>query len=268
MITSTSNAHIKALRQLLNAKERQVTGLFLAEGLRVVGQAFDSGAELHELIVAPHQLVSDYGRGLLHRAVEAGIPVTEVDDLVLESLARKDKPQGLLAVIGQQWRSLEHFSPRESCILIALESVQNPGNLGTILRTCDAVGAQGLILLDDSTDPYDPQAVKSSMGSVFTVPLFRADLPRLQAFATHQPGLVLLGSSDKASEDCFRADYPAQCLLLMGSERQGLSAEYQALCQRILRIPMEGACDSLNLSVASSILLYQAYIRHQQSEVL
>jgi TrmH family RNA methyltransferase len=142
---------------------------------------------------------------------------------------------------------------------VALESIQNPGNLGTILRTCDAVGANGLILLDNSTDPYDPAAVKASMGSIFTVPHFRADYPVFKAFLERSADLQVIGTSDKAAKSAFEVAFPSTVLLLLGSERQGLSEQYISLCSQMLRIPMEGACDSLNISVAAGVMLYQIY---------
>lgn len=259
MITSSSNDHIKALRRLDQVKERRATGTFLAEGLKAVGQAFDSGARVHELLVAPELLISAYGQDLTSRAVSLHIPVIEMSATVFNTLARKEKPQGIAALIAQNWSKLDAASAAPGSLWVAVESIQNPGNLGTILRTCDAVGAAGLILLDESTDPYDPAAVKASMGSIFTVPHFRADFPALDAFIKRNPELAILGTSDKASESAFEFAYPATLLLLLGSERQGLSAPYMSLCSQVLRIPMEGACDSLNISVAAGVILYQIY---------
>lgn len=259
MITSTSNDHIKALRKLDQAKERRTTGTFLAEGLKAVGQAFDSNAKFRELLVSPELLISDFGQQLVNRAALLGIPVIEMSASVFSTLARKEKPQGIAALISQNWADLGSVTALPGDLWVALESIQNPGNLGTILRTCDAVGATGLILLDDSTDPYDPAAVKASMGSIFSVPHFRAEIEALQAFLNHNPGMVVHGTSDKAADSVFEVSYPSTMLLLLGSERQGLSPSYVSLCSRMLRIPMRGACDSLNISVAAGVVLYQIY---------
>lgn len=265
MITSSANDHIKALRKLEQAKDRRASGNFLAEGLKAVGQAFDSNAKIHELLIAPELLVSDYGRSLIELARDRKVPVLELSASVFATLARKEKPQGIAALIAQNWSDLGATTALLGSFWVALESIQNPGNLGTILRTCDAVGASGLILLDDSTDPYDPAAVKASMGSVFTIPHYRADLLDLQAFLTRSEDLVMIGTSDKAAASAFEVSFPATVLLLLGSERQGLSDEYISLCSQVLRIPMEGACDSLNISVAAGVLLYQIYQdRHNQ----
>lgn len=265
MITSSANDHIKALRKLDQVKDRRASGNFLAEGLKAVGQAFDSGASILELLIAPELLVSDYGISLTELARSRNIPVLELSSSVFATLARKEKPQGIAALITQNWSDLSTTSTQPGSFWVALESIQNPGNLGTILRTCDAVGVSGLILLDDSTDPYDPSAVKASMGSIFTVPHFRADLKDFRALLGRNPDLEVIGTSDKANSSVFEVAFPSTILLLLGSERQGLSDGYISLCSQMLRIPMEGACDSLNISVAAGVMLYQIYQdRHNQ----
>lgn len=265
MISSTSNPRIKAIRKLVDSKERAATNTFLAEGLRVVGQAVDSDAKIQDLLYCEELLVSDYGRSLVEKLKE--IPSTEIIEVtkeVFESLARKDKPQGIAAVIHQKWSDLSALSGIERGIWVALDAVQNPGNLGTVLRTCDAVGAKGLILLDHSTDPYDPAAIKASMGAIFTVPVFKADLDTLERFLQQNPVISTIGTSDKAEQDCFEFDYPDPLLIIMGSEREGLSDSYQQICQTMISIPMEGDCDSLNLSVATGVMLYQIYNQHRK----
>ncbi|MFZ3070716.1 MAG: RNA methyltransferase [Anaerolineaceae bacterium] len=263
MITSLSNDKIIAMRKLVNLKERKSTGLFLAEGLRVVAQAFDSSAAIEQVIYCPALLVSEFGLSLVEKAHLKSIPLLEVSEGVFASLARKETPQGIAAVIQQQWDTLFQVSPQPGDLWVGLQAIQNPGNLGTILRTCDAAGAQGVVLLDDCTDPYDPAAVKASMGSIFTVRLIKSGFGQFKPWLDLQNSFAMIGSSDKASQDCFLATYPDTCLLLMGSERQGLPPEYLALCHQVVRIPMEGACDSLNLSVATGIILYQIYNQHR-----
>jgi len=265
VITSSANDHVKALRKLEQAKDRRASGNFLAEGLKAVGQAFDSGAKIHELLVSPELLVSEYGRSLVELAIRRNIPVLELSSSVFATLARKEKPQGIAALVAQNWSDINKTSAQPNSFWVSLESIQNPGNLGTILRTCDAVGASGLILLDDSTDPYDPASVKASMGSIFTVPHFRSDSCEFSAFLGRSANLKVIGTSDKAASSAFEVAFPSTILLLLGSERQGLSDHYISLCSQMLRIPMEGACDSLNISVAAGVMLYQIYQdRHTQ----
>lgn len=267
MITSAANPHIKTIRKLNDRKEREQTGLFLTEGLRVVGQALESDFEIIELIYCPDLLISEYGCKLVQHCQEKpgrSIQLTEVSPEVFISIARKDKPQGIAAVAAQKWTNLTEFISLTAGTLVALEAVQNPGNLGTVLRTCDAVGAKALILLDNSTDPYDPAAVKASMGSIFTIPIVRANFDELQAFLANNTHIQAIGTSDKAANDYHDFDYPNPLVLMMGSEREGLSFNYAQLCKEQVAIPMRGACDSLNLSVATGILLYQIFQSHKR----
>ncbi|MEL7625780.1 MAG: RNA methyltransferase [Anaerolineaceae bacterium] len=265
MITSTSNPHIKSIRKLADPKERTATQTFLAEGLRVVGQAVDSNADIRQLVYCDELLISEYGRHLVESLKgNTSVEVIEVSKEVFESLARKDKPQGIAAVIRQKWGNLASLSGIDAGTWVGLEAIQNPGNLGTVLRTCDAVGAKGLILLDYSTDPYDPAAIKASMGAIFTVPVYKGNLSLLESFLHLNLAISTIGTSDKAKQDYFEFNYSDPLLLLMGSEREGLSTPYQALCQTMIRIPMEGDLDSLNLSVATGVMLYQIYSQHRK----
>lgn len=266
MITSNTNPKIKLLRSLKMAKFRQETGLFLAEGLRLVGQAFDSKADIKSIVYSPEWLISEYGKSLIERAYKTGIEVLEVSKSVFESLARKDKPQGIAASIRQNWQNPETLFQKKGnkrTTWLAIEAIQNPGNLGTVLRTCDATGVDGLILLPPSTDPYDPAAVKASMGAVFTIPLYNFTYAQLAELLSINNYLTILGTSDKATHTAFSYDYPPHILLLIGSEREGLSKPLFDLCSDVLRIPMVGACDSLNLSVATGIMLYEIFKQNE-----
>ena len=265
VITSKQNETVKAIRSLFDPKGRESTGLFLAEGLRGVIQALQSAADIERIVYNPEELVSNLGRQTIEQAKSAGISMLEVCPEVLNSLARKEKPQGILAVVRQSWNRLSDLSEQATGLWIGLESIQNPGNLGTILRICDAVAAKGLILLENSTDPYDPAAVKASMGSIFTIPLYKASLTEFLAWLETQSRLKVIGTSDRGAKDFSEFSYPADCLLLMGSERQGLSKALLTVCSDTVAIPMAGACDSLNIAVATGIIAYQAYLQKRTS---
>lgn len=260
-ITSKQNETIKSMRSLLDSKARASSGLFLAEGLRAVIQAKQSSARIERIVYNPEELVSNLGRQTLQDAEAAGIPLLEVSSEVLDSLARKEKPQGILAVVHQNWQKLSDILEPPTGLWIGLDAIQNPGNLGTILRISDAVGASGLILLENSTDPYDPVAVKASMGSIFTVPIYKATHDELLTWLREHSNLKTIGTSDQGAQDFSLFTYPADCLLLMGSERQGLSDSLIAACSDTVAIPMAGACDSLNIAVATGIIAYQTYLQ-------
>jgi len=261
LITSKQNETIKSMRILLDFKGRVSSGLFLVEGLRAVIEAKQSSARIERIVYNPEELVSNLGRQILQEAETAGTPLLEVSSEVLDSLARKEKPQGILAVVHQNWLKLSDFVEPPTGLWIALEAIQNPGNLGTILRISDAVGASGLILLENSTDPYDPMAVKASMGSIFTVPIYKTTHDELLAWLGEHTNLKTIGTSDRGAKDFSLFTYPADCVLLIGSERQGLSEPLIAACSDTVAIPMAGTCDSLNIAVATGIIAYQTYLQ-------
>ena len=258
MITSASNPTIKAIRKLTEHKARQQSGLFLIEGLRIVAEAIQCGAKIDSIIFSTELLVSEFGQSLIAACLAKEIPLVEVSAQVFMTLSNKDGPQGIAAVVHQSWQSLSDTSLQSGDLWVALESVQNPGNLGTVVRTSEAVGAQGIFLLDQSTDLYDPKAVKASMGAIFSLNLVKTDFQAFSTWLNHQK-VGLIGSSDKAALDYMDLDYPETCILLMGSERQGLPQYYLDACTQVVRIPMLGRSDSLNLAIATSIILYQIY---------
>lgn len=258
MITSLSNEKIKLIRKLRDRKERSSTGLFTIEGLRIVTEAIQLGAPVELLVVAPELLTSEMGRETIAGANQNGVPVLEVSAQVFKSLAQKDNPVGAAALVRQRWDSLKDVSLSKGKDWIALDSVADPGNLGTILRTCDSAGWAGVILLDHCTDPYDPAAIRASMGAIFSQRLVRASFSDFAAWKTHE-GFPLIGTSDSADADYHLLHYPSPLILMMGSERQGLDEAHMRLCDAMARIPMVGRSDSLNLSVASAIMIYEIF---------
>ncbi|HPO59281.1 MAG TPA: RNA methyltransferase [Anaerolineaceae bacterium] len=256
MITSTANAQIQQIRKLRDRKERQQTGLFFGEGVRIVGEAVERGWDVQALIVAPELLTSTYARQLLKQADRRR--VLEVSAEVFRSISSKDGPQGIAAMVRQRWTPLEQVRPKAGELWVALDSVADPGNLGTILRTHDAVGGAGVILLDHSTDPYDPSAIRASMGAVFSQQLVRASFEEFAAWKRRLQ-IPVFGTDGEAEADYHQVAYPDPMVLLMGSERLGLLEHHLALCDEVLRIPMVGRSDSLNLAVATGILLYEIF---------
>jgi TrmH family RNA methyltransferase len=264
MITSTANSRIKQIRRLIrDRKERDASGLFYAEGLRVIGEAVQMGADVECLYVAPDLLTSDFGRDLVQAQREKGTPVEEVSAEVFREISSKDGPQGIGALLRERWEPLDRVCLTPGDLWVALDAVQDPGNLGTILRTADAVGAQGLILLDHSTDPYDLTALRASTGAVFSQRLARASLAEF-AHWKRVAGAPVVGTSGSAEVTYREARYPNPLVLLMGSERQGLQPEHYALCDQVVAIPMVGRSDSLNLSIATGIVLYEIYHQHHR----
>ncbi|WP_110519035.1 TrmH family RNA methyltransferase [Herpetosiphon llansteffanensis] len=264
MLTSRNNPTIKQIRALRQRREREATGLFFIEGIRNVTEATQAKAPIEQLIVAPDLLRSQFAQELVEQQRQQGTPILDVSSEVFASLSSKDGPQGLAAVIRQQWASLNDVTPDQGLCWIALNAISDPGNLGTILRTGDAVGATGVILLGDCTDPYDPATGRASMGTLFSQRLVKASWAEFRQWLG-QSGFNLVGAADSASSHYRSYRYPQPLILLMGSEREGLDAEQQAQCQALVSLPMHGKADSLNLAVATGVLLYEILAQADQS---
>jgi len=286
VVVGRTNKRVAAVRRLRGRREREETGLFWAEGIRVVLEAIETGAAVETLVVAPDLLRSRVAREAAAAAAAAGTPCLVVSADVFRSLSVKEGPQGLGAVVRQRWSRLDELIPDRrpataaterpapaalsatEPLFVALVAVQDPGNLGTIIRTCDAAGGWGVILVGDGADPYDPTAVRASMGSVFSQKLVRTGFPELRAW-TRRGGLALVGTSGGAAvaydDPSVAARYRGPVVLLMGSEREGLTAEQQAGCDIVVKIPMAGRADSLNLAVAAGIVLYEIRRRREPS---
>ncbi len=267
MITSSANERIKQIRRLHERRERQESGLFYLEGLRIVGEAVEAEARIETLVIAPELLHSEFGLSLVAEQSRRGVDVLEVSAELFQRLALKDGPQGLAAVVHQNWLPLSSVRVQPGRPWVALDAVADPGNLGTILRTSDAAGGEGVILLDQSTDPYDPAAVRASMGALFDQRIVRASLAEFSAWKKGSD-LILVGTSGAAAQDYHAYRFAEKTILLMGSERHGLLPAHLALCDAVVSIPMLGKSDSLNLAVATAVVLYEMVNQRRQERTL
>jgi TrmH family RNA methyltransferase len=256
-VTSVANPLIKRARALAQRKHRDAEGAFVVEGIRGVWQAVESGAPVETLIVAPALLTSEPARRMVEAQRAAGSRVVAVSAAAYERFAEREHPSGLAAIVRIEERGLSDLAVTPRALFVALHETGNPGNLGAILRSMDAVAANGLIILGNATDPYHPTAIKASMGAIFTIPVVRA--LTIQALLSwcraHDIGVVT--TSTQANVDHWSARYPEPCLLLFGSEGQGLPAVRLQAGDLAVRIPMQGHVDSLNLAIATGILLYE-----------
>ena len=254
-ITSFSNETVKRLRSLRDKKHRREEGLFLAEGLRILTEARDSG-RLPEIIAftaegARHPLAAE----IIGEAEASGADAIETTPDILSKMSGKDNPQMLLGAYRQPDTTLEKIDRSGSPLWIVVQALRDPGNIGTILRTGDAVGAGGLILIDDCADPYSVEAVRASMGAVFTQAIATTRWPDFLAWLRSGAG-QLVGTSLKATHDYLEAEYEQPCFLLVGNEQQGLPAEYEAECDLLVKIPMAGRADSLNAAMATAVMAF------------
>ena len=254
-VTAFSNATVKLLRSLRDKKARRAEGLFLAEGLRILTEARDSG-RLPEIVAfspegAKHPLAAE----IIAATEAAGGDAIETSAEILAKMSGKDNPQMLLGAYRQPETSLDRIDRRQADLWIVAQALRDPGNIGTILRTGDAVGAGGLILVDDSADPYSVEAVRASMGAIFTQKVAAARWPEFLAWLRGGEG-QLVGTSLKATQDYLEAEYRRPCFLLIGNEQRGLPAEYEAECDLLVKIPMAGRADSLNAAMATAVMAF------------
>jgi TrmH family RNA methyltransferase len=245
------------IRSLHMRKARRETGLFVAEGASLLVTARDAGWKPKILVFLVDSATGGIAGELVRWAEAAGAECLEVSPAVLAKLAAKENPQTMLGVFEQAWRPLPTpVSVAGDALWLGLDGVRDPGNLGTIVRTVDASGAGGIVLIGPCVDPYSREAVRATMGSIFNVPLVRAGLQESLAWARRWPGDIV-GAHLRGTEDFRSLAYRAPTLLLMGSEGPGLSPELAAACIRLVRIPMAGRIDSLNLAVAAALMIYE-----------
>jgi TrmH family RNA methyltransferase len=255
-ITSFSNETVKRLRGLRDKKIRRSEGLFLAEGLRILTEARDSG-KLPEIIAyAPAGGVHPLAAEIIAAAETQGADVIETTPEILAKMSGKDNPQAILGAYRQPDTSLATIDRAASPLWIVAQALRDPGNIGTILRTGDATAAGGLILIDDSADPYSVEAVRASMGAIFTQAVAVSRWEEFVPWLRSGPG-QLVGTSLKTNKDYLDPAYEQPCFLLIGNESQGLPESYEAECDLLVKMPMLGRADSLNAAVAAAVMAFQ-----------
>ena len=254
-ITAFSNPLVKQVRGLRDKKHRRAEGLFLAEGLRILTEAREEGALPQILLHAigqRHPLLD----ALVAETEAAGGEVIETTPDILHKISGKDNAGIVLGVYPEMARSLDSLDRGSADIWIVAQSLRDPGNLGTILRTGDAVGAGGLILVDECVDPFSVEAVRASMGALFTQPIVQASWPEFLPWLRSGPG-QLVGMSLQTKIDYQAPRYEAPTFLLVGNEAQGLPEAYEAECDLLVKMPMLGKADSLNAAVATAVMAYE-----------
>lgn len=245
LISSPANPLLKRIRKLRRRKQRESERALFVEGIAPVWQAIDSGAEIEVVVTAPDLLKSERARAV----VEPRDPV-HLSAEAFASIADRDHPSGLGAIVRIPDRDLSDVG---SGLVVALHEVGNPGNLGTVVRTADAAGAAGVVVTGAATDPWDPGAVKASLGTVFSTPVVGAGIDEVLAL-----GLPVIATSARGRVAHWEMDYPERCVLLFGSEATGLPDELLDRAAEVVRIPQRGAASSLNLAVAAGIVIYEA----------
>ncbi|MEQ7872596.1 RNA methyltransferase [Sphingomonas sp. ASV193] len=254
-ITGFSNDTVKRLRALRDKKARRAEGLFLAEGLRILAEARDVGRlpEIVAYAAGPglHPLAAE----IAAEAEAAGADVIETTVEILAKMSGKDNPQAILGAYRQPDTALSAIDRAVAPLWLVGERLRDPGNIGTMLRTGDAVAAGGLILIDDCADPFSVEAVRASMGAIFTQKVALASWDEFIAWLRAGPG-QLVGTSLQTDHDYLDPSYAAPCFLLVGNESQGLPEAYEAQCDLLVKMPMLGRADSLNAAVAAAVMAF------------
>lgn len=251
LITSLSNPLIKQARALRQKKARLESGSFLVEGIHHVGEAVNAGWHVELVLFAPDMLTSNFAHDLIARLKITPQPVSAQ---VMESLSDKDNPQGILAVVRQKKTQLKELKRLECAA--AIVSPQDPGNVGTILRTLDAVGADALFLLDGGVELYHPTTVRASMGTIFWKPVIQTSFDEFVRWS-HEGNHQLIGTSAHGEVEYQTFVPHPPWILVLGNEQKGLSPEQTNACDVTVSLPMKGRVSSLNLAVAAGVLLYQ-----------
>ncbi len=253
-ITAFSNPLVKLARSLREKKHRRAEGLFLAEGLRILTEAREAGA-LPQIL-----FYSDASHPLLARLIEeteaGGGEAIATNADILHKISGKDNPQTVLGAYRQFDLALDRIDRGAAPLWIVAQALRDPGNIGTILRSGDAVGAGGLILIDECADPFSVEAVRASMGALFTQTIAAARWPDFLAWLRSAPA-QLIGTSLNATMDYQAAHYVAPAFILVGNEQAGLPAAYEEECDVLVKMPMLGKADSLNAAVATAVMAYE-----------
>lgn len=257
-IASAANPLAKKIRLLAERKHRRKVGVFVVEGLQPVWCAVEAGWEVDVLVVAPELATGESAQRLIREHHDRGGRVAELAKDLFTRLMERDHPAGVAALVRTRTSALSDLRTDDTALFVAVDRIANPGNLGTIMRTVDAIGGTGVVLIGDCADPFSPAAVKASMGSIFAVDVATAASEGDFFDWAESAGVTVVATSGQADKTHWDTEFGGASVVLMGSERHGLSESAMRRAGTTVRIPMTGTVDSLNIGVAASILLYEA----------
>lgn len=256
-VTSLQNPAVKQLVRLRRRRERDQTGLFLVEGYRELTRAIEAGIEITTVYQCSALFLGANEQALVASAAAAGAEVVEMGEAAFRKVSYRDRPEGLLAVAPQFDHSLNHVEITSDPLLLVVEGIEKPGNLGTMLRTADAAGATAVVVCDPTTDPFNPNVVRSSLGTLFTVPLAVAST-REAADWLDKRGIRVVATTPATSRLLWDTDLVGPVAVVIGSEQYGLSDAWLQRAGVRCRIPMAGRADSLNAAMAAGVALFEA----------
>ncbi len=254
---------VAKLQSSRNFRDRRK--LFYIEGIRNLMQTAASEYEIVKILYSEKLLIVPPARQLVRKLRRGGTTTIKLTPEEFRSISHSQKASGIAAIVRQNWTKLDRIAPKSELCWIALEKVRSPGNLGTLIRTSEAIGGAGIILLGNSIDPYSSQVIRATMGTLFYQKIIRTDYNPLQRWLRHH-SCRAIGASPDGKVDFHRFKYPPSTILFLGEERKGLTPNQMDLCHNLVRIPMTGKADSLNLGVAGSVLLYELY-KHKANKL-
>ena len=252
-ITSTANPKIKEIKALNQKKDRKRSGLFWAEGIRLVTEAIQTRAEIDSVIHCPELLNSKIGNQTVQLAKQLGLHVIEVSSEVFASISSREGPQGLAAVVKERWSAISEIQKKPG-YWVGFDSIQDSGNLGSVMRTLEAFGGKGVVLIGDCADPYQANAVRASTGAIFNLDIIKTSIDEFISWSKNIK-MPIIATWIGQSLHYRKFNYPENVILLMGSEQKGLRQELLDICSARVIIPMRGHVDSLNLACSASIIL-------------
>ena len=257
VVTSAANPVVKRMNMLANRKFRQREGVSVVEGIQPVWQAVEAGLSIEVIVYAPTLLRYEPAVKMVLDQERSGVRVVRLSGELFERLSNRDGPSGLAAIIRQRLSALDGLIVTARSTFVALHQVANPGNLGTIIRTADATGTAGIVLVGATADPYDPDAIKASMGAIFNMPVARAEDSDEFFDWAQRHDVTVATTAARAKDSLWEAEYPSPLAVFMGSEGSGLHDADLERGSLQIRIPMVGTPESLNLAVATSVILYE-----------
>lgn len=256
---TTHAAKIAEIQKLQTHRSyRDASKQFYVEGVRNFIRVIDNSFDISTIIYSQKLLTCAIARKLVRQSRRAGVPCLNITPEQFRRISHTEKASGIGAIVHQRWENLDHISSQGGLCWIILEKVRSPGNFGTLIRTSEAFGGAGFILLGNSVDPFDPNVVRASMGSIYNQKFIRTGFSQLNKWLHHSNHTVIGASADGAF-DCHNFNYPTTTFICLGEERQGLTQKQRDLCQHFVRIPITSTVDSLNLAVAGSLLMYEIY---------
>ncbi len=256
VVSSPRDPRFLNLRSLQTHQGRSRTKLFIIEGIRHLARAVEQGAPIESVFLDPSVLSNPFGQKLVRRLRQQGVPGIRLSRELYRDLTLATEPQGIGAVLKQRWFPLEQLRATRNSLWLAVESIESPGNLGTIIRTAEAAGVSGVFILNPNCDPHDPATIRATMGSLFSQRLVRCSVPEFKCWAKSN-GVSVVASSPSGLMNYKALAYRFPTALIVGSEKQGLSEQLLETANFVVRIPMRGGCDSLNAAVAAGVLLFE-----------